>query len=45
MVIEIQRNNQRLAGRHDLFLSELAESDEPFETIVAQFGKGLLNVR
>ncbi|GAA5870558.1 hypothetical protein JCM16303_001519 [Sporobolomyces ruberrimus] len=43
VVREIRKNNEQLAGRHDLFLSEVAESDDSFATVASAFGKGWLS--
>lgn len=43
VIREIRRHQQELAGRHDLFLSEVAEADDGFGVIAEAFGRGLLN--
>lgn len=42
VVMEIKQANENLRGRHDLFLEELEESDDRFDTIVGTFGRGLV---
>ncbi|ORY88576.1 hypothetical protein BCR35DRAFT_288786 [Leucosporidium creatinivorum] len=41
VVREIRKNNEQFAGRHDLFLGEVAESEDGFATIAAAFSKGM----
>lgn len=44
VVREIRKNNEQFAGRHELFLSEVAESEDGgWDAVAAAFGKGLLN--
>lgn len=33
-----------MAGRHELFLDEVRESDDGFATVAAAFGKGLMSL-
>ncbi|GAA5854596.1 hypothetical protein JCM5353_006524, partial [Sporobolomyces roseus] len=40
VVREIRKNNEQLAGRHDLFLSEVAESEDSFATVASAYGRG-----
>lgn len=42
LVVEIQRENERFAGQHDVFLSELEESDDPLQTMASLLGRGLV---
>ncbi|GAA6007958.1 hypothetical protein JCM11491_006556 [Sporobolomyces phaffii] len=44
VVREIRKNNEQLAGRHDVFLSEVAESDDSFATVASAFGRGWLSL-
>ncbi|GAA5978916.1 hypothetical protein JCM5350_004175 [Sporobolomyces pararoseus] len=44
VVREIRKNNEQLAGRHDLFLSEVAESEDSFATVASAFGRGWLSM-
>ncbi|PWN27900.1 hypothetical protein BDZ90DRAFT_231675 [Jaminaea rosea] len=41
VIREIRTNNAELASRHDLFLQELDEADDPFETIASMFSRGI----
>lgn len=43
VISQIRRHQQELAGRHDLFLSEVSEADDGFGVIAGAFGRGLLN--
>lgn len=40
-VREIRRNQTRLADRHDLFVSEVRDSDDGFGVVAGAFGRGL----
>ncbi|GAA6024344.1 hypothetical protein JCM10207_003311 [Rhodosporidiobolus poonsookiae] len=42
VVREIRRANEQLAGRHDLFLQEVRDSDDGFKTVAAAFGRGFM---
>lgn len=42
MFMEIRRQNEAFKGQHDLFISELKESDEPLQTIATLMGRGLV---
>ncbi len=42
MIMEIRRNNERLADQHDLFLSEVREGG--FSALAAGFSRGTLNM-
>ena len=42
---EVQRANEKNAGRHDRFISEINDSDDPFMTIVQSFSKGFATAR
>lgn len=39
---EIRRSNAQLAGRHDLFLQEVNESDDGFKAMAGAFGRGIM---
>ena len=41
VIREIRANNARLAGQHDLFLSEVKENG--FQAVASAFGRGALN--
>ncbi|GAA5991450.1 hypothetical protein JCM10908_005710 [Rhodotorula pacifica] len=40
VIREIRNNNARLAGQHDAFQQEIAESDDPFATVATAFSRG-----
>jgi len=42
MLREIRRNNERLAGQHDLFLSEVEEGG--FNAVAGAFGRGVMRM-
>lgn len=42
MLREIRRNNERLAGQHDLFLSEVQEGG--FSAVAGAFGRGVMRM-
>ncbi|GAA5997060.1 tethering complex subunit PEP5 [Rhodotorula paludigena] len=42
VVREIRKNNAQLAGRHDLFLQEVHESDDPFASVANAFARGFM---
>ncbi|KLO14890.1 hypothetical protein SCHPADRAFT_927552 [Schizopora paradoxa] len=42
MLREIRRNNERLAGQHDLFLSEVQEGG--FNAVAGAFGRGVMRM-
>jgi hypothetical protein len=42
MIREIRRNNERLAGQHDLFMSEV--HDGGFAAVAAGFGRGWIRM-
>ncbi|GJN87743.1 hypothetical protein Rhopal_000698-T1 [Rhodotorula paludigena] len=42
VVREIRKNNAQLAGRHDLFLQEVHESDDPFAAVANAFARGFM---
>lgn len=42
VIQEIKAANDQLAGKHDLFMQELEEADDRFESIVSAFSKGLV---
>lgn len=42
MLREIRRNNERLAGQHDVFLSEVKEGG--FGALAAGFGRGMMKM-
>jgi hypothetical protein len=44
VVREIRKNNEQFAGRHDLFLAEVAESEDGFGTVAAAFSKGVMGL-
>ena len=44
VIREIRKNNEQLANRHDLFLSEVAESDDSFATVASAFGRGWMSL-
>ncbi|GAA5924401.1 tethering complex subunit PEP5 [Sporobolomyces koalae] len=44
VVREIRKNNEQLAGRHDLFLSEIADSEDSFATVASAFGRGWMSM-
>ncbi|GAA5856509.1 hypothetical protein JCM8547_008777 [Rhodosporidiobolus lusitaniae] len=39
---EIRRSNAQLAGKHDLFLQEVEESDDGFKAMAGAFGRGVM---
>lgn len=43
VIREMRRNQQALADRHDLFLTEVEEAEDGFGVIAGAFGRGLLN--
>lgn len=43
MIREIRRNNERLAGQHDLFLSEVREGG--FAAVATGFGRGMMQMQ
>ena len=42
VVMEIKQANENLRGRHDLFMEDLEEADDRFESVVNAFGRGLV---
>jgi hypothetical protein len=40
--MEIKQANENLRGRHDLFMEDLEEADDRFESVVNAFGRGLV---
>ena len=44
VIQEIKAANDQLAGRHDLFVQELDEADDRFESVVNAFSRGLVRV-
>ncbi|GAA5861905.1 hypothetical protein JCM1840_006870 [Sporobolomyces johnsonii] len=44
VVREIRKNNEQLAGRHDLFLAEVADSDDSFAAVASAFGRGFMGL-
>lgn len=42
VIREIRKNNEQFAGRHDLFLSDVRESEDGYKAITAAYGKGLM---
>ena len=42
VIREIRSNNEQLAGQHDTFVQEMAESDDPFATVANAFSRGWL---
>ncbi|KAL8281285.1 hypothetical protein RQP46_006319 [Phenoliferia psychrophenolica] len=44
VIREIRRNNEQLAGRHDLFAEEVRESEDGYAPVAAAFGKGLMGL-
>lgn len=40
VIREIRKNNEQLAGRHDLFVQEVADSEDPFATVANAFARG-----
>ncbi|KAM0747362.1 hypothetical protein T439DRAFT_344059 [Meredithblackwellia eburnea MCA 4105] len=44
VIREIRAANEALAGRHDLFVEEVRESEDGFATVAASFGKGLMSL-
>lgn len=44
VIREIRKNNEQLAGRHDLFAEEVRESEDGYATVAAAFGKGLMGL-
>ena len=42
MLREIRRNNERLAGQHDVFVSEVKEGG--FNALAAGFGRGMMKM-
>lgn len=42
MIREIRRNNERLAGQHELFLSEV--KDGGFNALASGFGRGWMRM-
>ncbi|KAK4697377.1 hypothetical protein P7C70_g8221, partial [Phenoliferia sp. Uapishka_3] len=44
VIREIRRDNEKLAGRHDLFAEEVRESDDGYAAVAAAFGKGLMGL-
>lgn len=44
VVREIRKNNEQLAGRHDLFRQEVKESDDSFATVASAFGRGWMGM-
>ncbi len=43
VIREVRRNQQALAERHDLFLSEVEEAQDGFAVVAGAFGRGLLS--
>ncbi|CAO1624838.1 unnamed protein product [Sympodiomycopsis kandeliae] len=41
VVSEIRKNNAQSAKKHDLFLEELREADDPFAAVATMFSKGV----
>lgn len=41
MVRELRNNQTRLADRHDLFLGEVHDADDPFAVVAGAFSRGL----
>ena len=42
MLREIRRNNEKLAGQHELFVSEVREGG--FDALAAGFGRGMMRM-
>ncbi|BGP05132.1 Vacuolar protein sorting-associated protein 11 [Rhodotorula toruloides] len=40
VIREIRKNNEQLAGRHDLFVQEVGDSEDPFATVANAFARG-----
>ncbi|GAA5881447.1 hypothetical protein JCM3774_005086 [Rhodotorula dairenensis] len=40
VIREIRTNNEQLAGEHNAFVQEMAESDDPFATVATAFSRG-----
>jgi hypothetical protein len=41
--MEIRRGNAEFAGRHDLFLAEVEDSEDGYATIASAYSKGLMS--
>lgn len=44
VILEIKAANDQLAGRHDLYMQELEDADDRFESVVSAFSRGLITV-
>ncbi|BGP22003.1 vacuolar membrane protein [Rhodotorula toruloides] len=43
VIREIRKNNEQLAGRHDLFVQEVSDSEDPFATVANAFARGWMS--
>jgi hypothetical protein len=45
VILEIRRNNMQFGRRHDLFIEEVRDADDGFDTIASMFSKGLFDAQ
>ncbi|GAA6040097.1 hypothetical protein JCM8097_002027 [Rhodosporidiobolus ruineniae] len=44
VIRELRRSSAQLAGRHDLFLDEVRESEDGFKAVAGAFGRGVMEI-